>query len=326
MSEEFDNEENNTEKGSARGLRRRSFIASAALATVAAGGALRPSAAAAQSVAWKQAGNNNHVIGLQSGDVPGQTGAVIFDYFGHSAFRITSPSGLTLAFDPWRNDPSGAWGIWFPNEFPRITVDVGLSTHTHFDHDALDRLDATAILDRLVGTWSFADVTITGIADKHATDQPGWYKWINAVKEGGQDPYPPNNPGHLDNVTYLVETGGVRILVWGDNRHNPPEDVWQRWGKVDVLTLPVDGSQHILSDEQATAIVDRLKPKIVIPIHYLAKGTSSTLSTLQDADGWVAAQKGEKRPVDGPRLVLDAAAIAPLDRAIHYFADHAAKA
>ena len=93
-----------------------------------------------------------------------------------------------------------------------------------------------------MGPWSFADIKITGIADKHATDCPGSYKWINAVKEFGADPYPPNNPGHLDMVTYVVETGGLRILIWGDNRHNAPDDVWKAWGKIDVLTLPVDGS------------------------------------------------------------------------------------
>ena len=32
-------------------------------------------------------------------------------------------------------------------------------------------------------------------------------------------------------VTYLVETGGIRLLVWGDNRHDPPEQIWQRWGR-----------------------------------------------------------------------------------------------
>jgi L-ascorbate metabolism protein UlaG (beta-lactamase superfamily) len=303
--------------------RREFLVAAAGAAALVGATASTVGEAEAQSVAWKQSGNNKRVLALQTGGDAGGNGKVVFDYFGHSAFRITTPKGVTLAFDPWRNDPSGAWGIWFPKEFPRIVVDVGLSTHTHFDHDAIDRLDATVILDRLVGKWTFADVTIDGIADKHSTDQPGWYKWIDAVKEFGVDPYPPDNPGHLDNVTFLIETGGVRILAWGDNRHNPPEDVWERWGRVDVLTLPVDGSQHILSYQQATEIVDRLKPKIVIPIHYLASGTSSGLSTLQSAQEWVDLQKGKKRTVEGPQLVLDAQELASSDREIHYFGDQA---
>ncbi len=301
-------------------LDRRRFLGQAAGGLAAAGVAsvATTSPSAAQSVAWKQAGNNNHVLELQKTGAQPAAGQVALDYFGHCSFRITTPKGLTLLFDPWRNDPSGAWGIWFPKEFPKVKVDVGLSTHTHFDHDATDRIEASAILDRFPGSWSFADVTITATADKHATDAPGWYKWINAVKESGADPYPPNNPGHLDNVSYVVETGGVRILIWGDNRHNPPQDVWDRWGHIDLLTLPVDGSQHILSYAQGNEIVERLKPKIVVPTHYLASGVSSTLSTLQTADEWVNSQP-KHRALSDPRLVLDPSAIASFDRDFHYF-------
>ena len=43
---------------------------------------------------------------------------------------------------------------------------------------------------------------------------------------------------------------------------------------IDVLTLPVDGSQHILSYEQGDEIVARrIAPKIVIPTHYLCEGS-----------------------------------------------------
>jgi L-ascorbate metabolism protein UlaG (beta-lactamase superfamily) len=116
----------------------------------------------------------------------------------------------------------------------------------------------------------------------------------------------------------VVETGGVRILIWGDNRHNPPQDVWDKWGRIDVLTLPVDGSQHILSYAQGDEVVERLKPKIVIPTHYLLHGVSSTLSTLQPADEWVASQKA-KQLLESPRLVIQPDAIASADREFRYF-------
>lgn len=225
-----------TDQDDNRGIGRRRLLRSAVTSVAGLGLATLPSgptqaqtfscAAVEGSVAWKQPGNNEHILALQK--APRGTGQATLDYFGHCAFRITSPSGLTMMVDPWRNDPSGAWGLWFPKEFPRAVVDIALSTHTHFDHDAVDKIDATSVLDRMIGTFSFGDVTITGVADKHATDCPGWYKWINAVKEGGGDPYPPHNPGHLDMVSYVVETGGVRILLWGDNRANPPQDVWDK--------------------------------------------------------------------------------------------------
>jgi L-ascorbate metabolism protein UlaG (beta-lactamase superfamily) len=262
---------------------RRGLLKTAAAGALVGGFGLAAREAEAQAVAWKQPGNNARVIELQDLGSP-PAGTVRFDYFGHCGIRLTSPAGLTLLFDPWRNDPSGYWGVWYPKDFPRVAVDAVLSTHAHFDHDAVDKVDATMVLDRMVGSYRFADVAITGIADKHACSAPCWYKWTDAIKEFGQDPCPPNNPGHMDMVMYVVETGGIRTLIWGDNRHNPPESVWAALGRIDLLTLPVDGSQHILSYDQADAIVDRLRPRAVVPTHYLCHATTITLSTLQSAD------------------------------------------
>lgn len=304
----------------------------AGLATTSLAAAIAPQSAAATtgatetgSVAWKQAGNNRHVLELQASKMGASEGDVTVEYWGHCAIKITSPSGLTMLFDPWRNDPSGYWGIWFPNDFSSPAVDIGFSTHAHFDHDALNHVQATMLLDRMIGTYAFSDVTITGIADKHACSAPGWYKWTNAIKEFGADPCPPNNPGHMDMVTYVVEAGGIRILVWGDNRHDPPDDVWQKWGRIDVLTLPVDGSQHILSYDQANAIVEKLKPKAVIPTHYLCEGTSLTLSTLQSADEWVAQQKS-KQALKSATLRLSAKELAKMDREFLHFGSNTLKA
>lgn len=307
----------------APGVSRRSFFMAAGAAGIGAAAQVigaRP--AEAQSTAWLQPGNNNHVIGLQSQTGASSEGTVGIDFYGHCAFKITSPKGVTALFDPWRNDPSGAWGLWYKNPFPETLVDLCLSTHTHFDHDAVDRPQSTMVLDRMVGTFEFADLKISGFADKHTCVAPGWYNWTNALAEFGVDACPPNNVGHMDNVSFLVETGGVRILIWGDNRPDPAEAFWEAVGQVDVLTLPVDGSKHILNYEQGNAIVDRLKPRVVIPTHYLNETTSYTLTTLQSADEWVKSQKSFKF-LDGPQLSLNTGDLAGMDREFLYFGNHA---
>ncbi|WP_339763593.1 MBL fold metallo-hydrolase [uncultured Hoeflea sp.] len=302
----------------APGLSRRSFFMAAGAAGVGTAALLLdPKEARAQSTDWTQPGNNNHVIDLQAMETFAE-GGVSVEYYGHCAFKITSPGGASVVIDPWRDDPSGAWGLWFKYKFPETLADITLSTHTHFDHDAIDRPMSTMVLDRMVGHFEFADLKITGFADKHACLAPGWYNWTNALAEFGVDACPPNNIGHMDMVTYLVETGGVRTLIWGDNRPDPAPGFWESIGRVDVLTLPVDGSQHILSYDQANAIVDQLKPKIVIPTHYLNETTTYTLSTLQTADEWVKAQKSFKM-LDSASLTLAAADVAGMDREFMYF-------
>jgi L-ascorbate metabolism protein UlaG (beta-lactamase superfamily) len=303
------------------GLSRRGVLGAMGAATLGASGlALGASPVSAQSTDWMQPGNNKHVLELQEGAVSTE-GALRIDYYGHCALKLTSPAGFTLLFDPWRDDPSGAWGLWFKNKFPETVVDAVLSTHTHFDHDAIDRPQATMVLDRMVGNFAFSDVKILGFADKHACSAPGWYKWTDALKEFGVEACPPDNPGHMDMVTYLVEIAGIRTLIWGDNRHNPADKFWEAIGRVDVLTLPVDGSQHILSYDQADAIVAKLKPKVVIPTHYLNEATTYTLSTLQSADEWVKSQKSFKM-LDNPTLSLAAADLSGMDGEFLYFGSH----
>lgn len=306
----------------APGLSRRSLFAAAGAAGVAGAASLLASGPArAQSTDWTQPGNNKHVIELQETSTFAE-GEVAIDFYGHCAFKITAPSGATLVVDPWRDDPSGAWGLWFKQKFPETLADITLSTHTHFDHDAIDRPQSTMVLDRMVGTFEFADLKITGFADKHACLAPGWYQWTNALAEFGAKACPPDNIGHMDMVTYLIETGGIRTLIWGDNRPDPAPGFWQSIGQVDVLTLPVDGSQHILSYEQGNAIVEKLKPKVIIPTHYLNETTTYTLSTLQPADEWVKSQKSYQM-LDSASLKLDAAMVSGMDREFMYFGHNA---
>ncbi|MFX4839121.1 MBL fold metallo-hydrolase, partial [Acinetobacter baumannii] len=79
---------------------------------------------------------------------------------------------------------------------------------------------------------------------------------------------PPDNWRSFDNSLIVVETGGLRILHWGDNRPNPPERVWAAIGQVDVALLPIDGSEHVMSYGQVEAVIERLKPRITVPHHY----------------------------------------------------------
>ena len=46
---------------------------------------------------------------------------------------------------------------------------------------------------------------------------PGIVAWTDAVKqfEGRDDVCPPTNARHFDNNLYVIETGGMRLLMWG---------------------------------------------------------------------------------------------------------------
>ena len=279
--------------------------------------------AISQLVSWKSGKNNNRLIEIQnSGGLRSDTGKVEIAFYSNSAFRVTSPRGISIMVDPWRNDPSGAWGLWYRMDFPETEVDIGMSTHAHFDHDALDRLDANMLLDRIAGSFELGDVKITAIADKHQCVAPGIVAWTDAVKqfEGRSNICPPTNFRHMDNSLYIIETGGMRLLMWGDNRPNPPQEVWDRIGEVDIVFVPVDGSKHILDYAQADSVVSKSGAKIAIPHHYLVPETTFITSTLQDAEEWAKTH---------PHTMLDKASVelSPADLSgksghVLYFGSH----
>jgi L-ascorbate metabolism protein UlaG (beta-lactamase superfamily) len=244
------------------------------------------------------------MIAHQKGIEP--LGNVELAYFGGSAFRITSPSGLTLLIDPWRNHPAGT-ADWFYHDFPHTQVDIGASTHAHFDHDALHRLDASTLLDRLIGTYEFGDLRLTGIADKHAIDDAtAPYEMHRlAAYFGGPNMVPPNNARCWDNCPLLIETGGLRILHWGDNRHNPPEDIWDRIGEVDVVILPIDDSEHIISYKNIDAIATRLKARLIVPCHYYVWNVVQRQSTLLPPDRWLSNQAHTLKASNGTLMLND---------------------
>ncbi|PZQ48134.1 MAG: Zn-dependent hydrolase [Rhodovulum sulfidophilum] len=238
--------------------------------------------------AWRQSENHNAMIDLaRRGEIP-PGDHLDLAFFGGSAFRVTAPSGLTLMIDPWRNPPRGNWD-WYHFDFPRETVDVALSTHAHFDHDGLHFVSASTILDRLIGVWEFAGVRVTGIPDKHVSDSThNAYDWAELTRR--LTPIrtaPEDNWRSFDNCVLLVEVGGMRVLHWGDNRPNPPAEVWDRIGEVDVLLLPVDGSEHVLSFDQADAVIARTGARVVVPHHYGIWNVTTRGSTLLPADAWV---------------------------------------
>lgn len=274
---------------------------------------------------WQRRSNHNQMMDRQNGETTDkhQREAASITYFGSSAFQITTPSGITVMLDPWRNHPSRKWD-WYFKDFPETSVDIGVSTHAHFDHDALHRLDAHVLLDRLIGRYEFGDVSLEGIAEKHATDSTAaLYDFKNIILEfDGIDITPPDNPRSWDNCLITVETGGLRILHWGDNRHNPPQHVWDSLQGTDVLLIPVDDSQHVLGFQAVNDIIEKVAPKIVIPHHYYIWDIVQRQSTLLPAKKWLEQYGNRVINHSSATIDLDSQLLASDDWSIINFGDN----
>ena len=274
----------------------------------------------APSPAW----NDNSLITVQrNGGDPTRSGNVKIEFYGHDAFKITSPTGLTVLTDPWRNDPAGVYSKWFLNEFPAVRVDIVLSTHAHFDHDAVERPNGLMVLERLVGQLKLGDIEVTGLADKHQCDPALDQKSNSASADVHEPTCPPNNVIEFDNAIQIIGTGGLRIAVWGDNRALPDPSLDHYLRNVDVLILPIE---TVLTSAEVDEIVRKYDPKALIPAHYFLNGLTTKISGLESADGWVNDQQkvhhADVRRLDRADLTLNVAELKGSHHRVYYFGDH----
>jgi L-ascorbate metabolism protein UlaG (beta-lactamase superfamily) len=277
-----------------------------------------------KSVAPSPVWNDNSLITVQkTGGDPARPGDVKIEFYGHDAFKITSPVGLTVLTDPWRNDPTGLYPKWFLNEFPAIWVDIVLSTHAHFDHDAVERPKGLMVLERLVGQFKLGDIEITGLPDKHKCEPTPPYEPGSASAHLHEETCPPNNVMVFDNAIQIIETGGLRIAIWGDNRAAPDPSLDHYLNNVDVLILPI---KSILTRVEVDTIVGKYDPRTVIPAHYFLTGLTTDVSGLESADEWVNNQErvhnADVRRLDSAALTLNAADLKGSRHRVYYFGNH----
>lgn len=205
-------------------------------------------------------------------------------YFGHCAFRWETPGGVTVMADPYRNQ---AGRYWFSRLFPEVHCDLGLISHAHFDHDAADRLPEAASVLRMPGEFASGDLQIRGIGDFHSG---------------------PSRLADFPNVMFRLEVNGVSFLHIGDNRVEWPPEVARAVGHIDVLMVTVDDSIHLLTYDQVDSLVQRLEPRVVVPMHYAIPGLTSGECELLPPERWLDRQSTVRR-IDSHQADLAARAL-----------------
>ena len=171
------------------------------------------------------------------------------DWYGQAAFRL-SGADATVFIDPF-GDPSpiAAHGIKFEYPVPvGVGADLVLVTHEHFDHNGVEVIEGDpAVLRSTAGRLESPIGEIVAIASEH--DE-------SAGTERGP------------NTIFVFELDGVRVAHFGDFGQRALRDEQaDAVGQVDLMFLPV-GDGPTIGAEQAAAIVERLNPRWVVPMHY----------------------------------------------------------
>jgi L-ascorbate metabolism protein UlaG (beta-lactamase superfamily) len=218
------------------------------------------------------------------------------DWYGQSAFRLSGADG-TVFIDPF-GDVSGLASRGIQFEYPAIEgveADLLLVTHEHMDHNGVEAVGGDpAILRSTAGRLESPVGEVVGIASEH--DE-------SAGTERGP------------NTIFVFTLDGVRVAHFGDfGQSSLRDEQADAIGEVDLLFLPV-GDGPTIGADQAAAIVDRLAPKWVVPMHY----RTPRIGFLEPADAFLEKMSSVERLTEpgfdteslaadgGPRAVVPAA-------------------
>ncbi len=189
-------------------------------------------------------------------------------WHGHACFELKG-ARTTLVFDPFA-------GIGIPE--PKAQADLVLCSHSHRDHNNVAAVlkRGGTVLEGYVGPYTyFQDAQVQGVATFHD------------ASEGSQ---------RGKNSIYGVQLDGVTFCHLGDLGHDLTDKQIGWIGAVDVLFTPV-GAGPTIGPDMASAIAVRLKPKIIVPMHYgiSIPGETGLLSRLSKVDEFLKDKKNVQR-------------------------------
>jgi len=172
-------------------------------------------------------------------------------WHGHACFEITNDVTLVT-------DPHDGKSIGIPA--PSVTGDIILISHDHYDHNSVksvEKSDSKVVTDERKKTIS--NIEIKGIESFH--DE------CRGEKRG-------------KNIIYKFTMDDVTFCHLGDLGHKLDEDAVQKIGDVDILFIPIGGT-FTVDAEGAWSVINLIKPRIAIPMHYKIGGLSLPIAGIE---------------------------------------------
>jgi L-ascorbate metabolism protein UlaG (beta-lactamase superfamily) len=220
-------------------------------------------------------------------------------WYGHSAFKVTTPSGKVLLIDPWLANPANPKGKELLASLDK--VDQILLTHSHGDHigntvEIANKTGAKLIasndlMKAMVKYGGFpakqAELSGTGNVGGTLTLLGGEVKitFVHAVHSSGleygdKEDIPKSlayagNPGGF----LIAITNGPTIYHTGDTDLFGDMKYIGDISSVDVMMACI-GDKFTMGPDRAAAAVELVNPKMVIPMHF---GTFAVLAGTPEA-------------------------------------------
>ena len=178
-------------------------------------------------------------------------------WYGHSAFKLTTDKGLRIIVDPYESG-FGNGGLTYGKIIDE--ADLVLTSHEHGDHSYVKDIKGKFARIEKEGSHDVAGVKVKAIPCFHDPSQG---------KERGK------------NLIFVIEADGLRLAHLGDLGHHLSSDILEKMGSIDLLLLPVGGF-YTIDAKEATDVMNAIKPRLTIPMHYKTEKCAFPITTLDE--------------------------------------------
>ena len=169
-------------------------------------------------------------------------------WLGHDSMKIKGDKVIYI--DPWKLEDAEP-------------ANIILVTHEHYDHCSPPDIEKIATDETVIVATADSARKLKGDV---MVVKPGDTVEIDGVSIEAVPAYNTNKSFHPKNsswVGFVVTMGGKRIYHAGDTDSISEMDSLD----VDVALVPVSGT-YVMTAEEAAEAVNRMKPKIAVPMHY----------------------------------------------------------
>jgi L-ascorbate metabolism protein UlaG (beta-lactamase superfamily) len=166
------------------------------------------------------------------------------EYFGHNFFQITSSKGTKIVTDPL------APGM---HATPVVTPHVVTVGREHPNHNYVELARGNPIVMRGLAHYGAEWNKIsTTVRDVLIYNIPVYQQAFGTALKG---------------AAFVFDLGVLCIAHLGDLSHPLTPEQIKAFGKVDVVMVPIGGT-FTMPPDTAREVLQQLKPKIAIPMHY----------------------------------------------------------
>ena len=159
-------------------------------------------------------------------------------WLGHSSFLLEESTGTKIVTDPYHS--------YVGYEMPQVSADIVTVSHSHNDHSYVSKVGGDPTVINRVGAYEIGGV--------HILAQRSYHDDKNGALRG-------------ENVIFRFTVDGVTYAHMGDVGEPPRQELLDFLRGTDVLMIPV-GGVYTIDAAGAKEYVDRIRPRLVFPMHY----------------------------------------------------------